>query len=107
MLLHSPNERRALRRRRTLAAGLEHAVGRAQRPPYGFSAEIPVDRVAVAGNSERLLAIAGVLRSERAVPDQGIAAARRLLTDGASPLYVRGERLAPTLTAIEIVMGLH
>jgi hypothetical protein len=108
LLLHTTNERRATRRRRSVASGYEHAVRRAERPAAALTTEIPVAGAAVAACSERLLALAGVLRSGRELPDDGVAAARRLLTDGAGPLYLGGApELAHALTRVEIALGLR
>ncbi|HEY6761752.1 MAG TPA: hypothetical protein VI318_19790, partial [Baekduia sp.] len=71
LLPRTSPDRRASRRRRTVAAGLEHAVRRANRPAASLTPEIPVARDAVLAAADRLLALAGVLRSERPFPDAG------------------------------------
>ncbi|HEY6761392.1 MAG TPA: hypothetical protein VI318_17970, partial [Baekduia sp.] len=96
------------RRRRTVAAGRVHAVRRAHRPAPSLTPEIPVARDAVLAGADRLLALAGVLRSERPVPDAGVAAARHLLTDGAGPLYLGGPgELADAITVVEVALDLR
>jgi hypothetical protein len=100
-------DRRTSRRRRALAAGLEHAVKRAHEPRRFLSAEIPVDRRAVADSEHRLLAIAAELRADRPIPDEGVDEVRRLVTDGTSPLFVGGDRLPHALTRAEIALGLR
>jgi hypothetical protein len=107
LLLHTSTERRASRRRRAVAAGFVRAVRCAREPRRPLSPEVPVDRVAVAAAADRLLALAAVLRSERELPAEGVREARRLLTDGGSPLYLDGERLPHALTRIEIALGLR
>ena len=76
----------AQRRRRRYAEGLEHAVERADRP-WPFTAAVPVSREATEGARAPLLDIAERLRQPRPVTGEGLAAVRRLLTDGAGPLY--------------------
>jgi hypothetical protein len=107
LLLRASTAHRASRRRRLLAAGLENAVRRAhhRRPP--LTAEVPVDRAAVVASEDRLLALAAILRSGRELPADGVAQARRLLTDGGSPLYLDGARLPHALTRVEIALGLR
>jgi hypothetical protein len=108
MLLLAPSTvRRASRRRRIVANGLENAVRRAHQPRPPLTAEVPVDRVAVRACEDRLLALAAILRSERELPAPGIAEARRLLTDGGSPLYLDGDRLPHALMRVEIRLGLR
>jgi hypothetical protein len=107
LLLNTSTERRASRRRRTVAAGLENAVRRAHQPQTPWTAEVPIDRAAVSACEDRLLALAAILRSERELPADGVAQARRLLTDGGSPLYLDGERLPHALTRVEIALGLR
>jgi hypothetical protein len=108
LLLHTTSERRATRRRRSIATGLEHAVTRAGESRLPSGPEVPVDRVAVTECADRLLALASVLRADRELPEEGVAAARDLLTDGAGPLYLgRPGGLAHALTRIEIRLGLR
>jgi hypothetical protein len=105
LLLHTTTERRATRRRRAVAAGYEHAVARARRPARALTPEIPVARDAVLAQADRMLAIAGLLRSGRELPDTGIRTARRLLTDGGGPLYLGGTaELSWALTRVELAL---
>jgi hypothetical protein len=94
------------RRRRAVAAGLEHAVRRAGEPRARLTAEVPVDREAIAEQAGRLLDLAEILRSDRELPAGGVAEARRLVTDGGSPLFVEGDRLPYALTRVELALGL-
>jgi hypothetical protein len=79
--------------RRQLASGLRDAVERAE-----FSgragAVAPVARTSVLANRELIAELAGRLESDRKVGVCGVAAARELLTDAASPLWIPGEREA-------------
>jgi hypothetical protein len=107
LLLNTSTGHRVSRRRRILAAGLESAVRRAHQPRRPLTAEVPVDRTAVCACEDRLLALAAILRSERELPAAGVAQARRLLTDGGSPLYLDGDRLPHALMRVEIALGLR
>jgi hypothetical protein len=107
LLLDTSTARRASRRRRILAAGLENAVRRAHQPRPPLTAEVPVNRVAVRACEDRMLALAAILRSERELPGAGVAEMRRLLTDGGSPLYLDGDRLPHALLRVEIALGLR
>jgi hypothetical protein len=107
LLLDTSTQRRASRRRRIVASGLENAVRRAHQPRPPWTAEVPVDRAAVAACEDRLLALAAILRSERELPADGVAQTRRLLTDGGSPLYLDGQRLPHALLRVEIALGLR
>lgn len=78
------------RARCRLARSIERAVR--ERRPAG--AAIPVDAAEVAPVAGDLLLIAAVLRSEVPVQERGLRQLRRLLTDGAGPLFYprwRGE----------------
>lgn len=84
---------RALTARRTrdaVARRLEDAIAEGSRPPRVPSAAIPVDRDAVRINSPILVGLARDLREVDRVSPTGVARARRLAIDGASPLYVGG-----------------
>jgi hypothetical protein len=57
-----------------------------------LSPQVPVHRAAVRAAESDLLEIAARLRAEPAPPETGVLAARRLVTDGAGPLYAAVER---------------
>jgi hypothetical protein len=77
-------------RRRTLAKGLERAVGDAHRPPR-WTCAVPVDRRAVRAVAPALRALAADLMDETAPAPQGIALVEQLLRDPGSPLYAPGD----------------
>jgi hypothetical protein len=77
------------RTRRGVASGLERAL--TDSGPRGFSAAVPVDRRAVIAARPYLAQLIEVLRSPREIAPQGVARARRLLTEGSSPLYAPSE----------------
>ena len=79
---------RASRRRLRTAEGLERAIERANRGRSGLTAAIPVNREAYGEARPQLLDIAERLRHPRPVRPEGLALARDLLCDGASPLYL-------------------
>jgi hypothetical protein len=74
--------------RTRLAKHLEHAVAQADRPYTPFSAAVPVCGPAVHHARGVLLDLAERLRAPRRVDPEGVRLARRLLVDGAGPLYV-------------------
>lgn len=71
--------------RTRVARGLERALTDEARP--GLSAAIPVNRRAVRSARPYLAQLIETLRSPAPVAPQGVARARQLLTDAASPLY--------------------
>ena len=73
--------------RARLAQHLEQAVGRADRPSAPLSASVPVCGPAVFQARGALLDLAERLRGPRHVDPDGVRLARRLLVDGAGPLY--------------------
>jgi hypothetical protein len=92
------------RSRRRLAEDLENAIVRAERPSAPFSAAIPVCSEATGEACGALLDLAERLRAPRHVDPSGVRLARRLLHDGAGPLYVPahpGELRAAVLQALE------
>lgn len=109
LLVPAFDERRAGRRRRLVAAGLEHAVRSADHARPGHSAVVGVDRAAVVASADRLLTIADLLRSGVELPERGVSAAYALLTDGAGPLYVRapGRDLPSALADVERALGVR
>ena len=91
------------RSRRRLAEYFENAVARAEQPSAPFSSVIPVCDEARGAARGALLDLAERLRARRADPN-GVQLARRLLHDGAGPLYVPaepGELRAAVLQALE------
>lgn len=78
---------REIRLRRRYAEGLEQAVERAGRGGSPFSAAVPVSREAGGAARAALLDLAERLRQPRPVTGYGLLQVRRLLTDGAGPLY--------------------
>lgn len=73
-----------------LASGLRDALDRAERP-HPFSAAAPVARISVLANRELITEVADRLDSDLPVGVGGLAALNQLLTDGASPMWVRGD----------------
>lgn len=71
--------------RTRVANGLERALTDDGRP--GLSAAVPVNRRAVQSARPYLAQLIETLRSPAPVAPQGVARARQLLTDAASPLY--------------------
>jgi hypothetical protein len=78
---------RATRLRLRYAEGLEGAVERAEGPRRTLTAAVPVSREAAGPARGALLDVAERLRQPRPVRPEGLTAVRRLLTDGAGPLY--------------------
>jgi hypothetical protein len=94
------------RERRMLATGLRRVIASAQRPPLR-SARVPVDRLAVCAERERIEALAAALADPDApVPACAVARVRLLLTDARGPLY---RRPADTPDALhrQLVQTLH
>ena len=73
------------RARGLVAHGLERALREDGR--RGLSAAVPVNRQAVEAARPYVAQLVEVLRSTAPVAPCGVVRARRLLTDGASPLY--------------------
>jgi hypothetical protein len=92
------------RSRRRLAEDFENAVARAEQPSAPFSSVIPVCDEARGAARGALLDLAERLRAPRRADPHGVRLARRLLHDGAGPLYVPaepGELRAAVLQALE------
>jgi hypothetical protein len=85
-----PRQAKGGRTRRRCAASLEHAVDRAGVPRPVFSAAVPVSPEAAGHARDALLDLAERLRGPRGVHPDGLALVRRLLCDGAGPLYYGG-----------------
>jgi hypothetical protein len=92
--------------RARLAGHLEDAIARADRPSAPFSASVPVCRPAVSQARGALLDLAERLRAPRRVDPDGVRLARRLLVDGAGPLYVAAEPGELRAAALEALRAL-
>ena len=68
-----------------------------------ITARVPVQRAAVRLAEIELLDIAARLRAEPAPREEGVRAARRLVTDGAGPLYYGAERDRLKLAARDVL----
>jgi hypothetical protein len=99
---HAPSlsrVRAALRDRRTsprararLAATYESLLVTRPHRATALTAQVPVQHAAVAAAELELRAIASRLRAVPCPPEPGVRAARRLVTDGAGPVYAPAER---------------
>lgn len=92
--------------RHRLAAGLRDAVERAAHP-HRHGAAAPVSLAGVRAHRTSIEDLADRLDGGSPVAAQGVALASRLLTNGASPLYVEGQprELRAAISAIEIGLG--
>jgi hypothetical protein len=87
-------------RGRSLAGGLESLVRDARRPRRYLTAAIPFRGDAVRQAAPQLLDLAAVLRTTEHPSPDGMALARRLLTDPSGPIYSdTGEDLRATALA--------
>ena len=96
------------RARERLAKHLEHAVAQADRPRAPLSPAVPVCGPAVHEARGVLLDLAERLRAPRRVDPDGVRLARRLLIDGAGPLYVpvhHADLRAAALQALQALDG--
>ena len=96
------------RARARLAKHLEHAVAQADRPHAPLSPAVPVCGPAVHQARGVLLDLAERLRAPRRVDPDGVRLARRLLVDGAGPLYVpvrHADLRAAALRALQALDG--
>lgn len=73
--------------RAVLADALDAVIATAVRPPAPLSAAAPLRRAAVLEERAALEQLAARLRDPAPVRARGVALTRRLLTDGAGPLY--------------------
>ena len=93
--------------RRKLAARFESIADDTSRPRAVLTAQIPVQRDAVRVASTELRDIARRLREDTPPPrDEGVLAARRLVTDGSGPLYVTADVQLLQLTARDVLARL-
>ncbi len=86
-----------------LAGRYERIVDEAVRLDRGITARIPVQRVAIRQCESDLLEIASRLRTQPAPGEDGVRAARRLLTDGAGPLYANGGPAALRCRVVDVL----
>ena len=70
-----------------LAAGIEHAIAEAHRPPVAISSAVPVRRAEIRAAEPLLRKLAARLRDGDAITPSGVATAKRLLTDGNGPMF--------------------
>jgi hypothetical protein len=70
-----------------LAHGLERAVEAAERPQPLLSSAVPVRAHEVLASRDELLGLVALLRTTPNPPPRALALSRRLLLDGASPLF--------------------
>jgi hypothetical protein len=73
--------------RHELANRLERIIDEAENSPRVLSAAVPLGRDGILGARAQLLGLARDLRAVGPVGATGVALARELLLDGASPLY--------------------
>jgi hypothetical protein len=79
----------APRNRGALAANWEQLLSAAARPVRGLSGRVPIRRARVLAAETEIRTLIDALNSSGPVPAQGVALARRLLTDGTGPVYNR------------------
>jgi hypothetical protein len=75
--------------RRSLAAGWQQLLAGAAQPQRGLSGRAPISRRRVLAAEPEIRSLIDALNAGGPVPVQGVALARRLLTDGAGPVYNR------------------
>jgi hypothetical protein len=76
------------KQRDSIAAQIERIVEAAEEPASPLSSAAPLCRGEILAQRPLLLTLAEELRGSGSVRAQGVALARQLLVDGASPLYV-------------------
>lgn len=86
----------SMRLRRSLASGLTRHVELAERYPAHKSAALPTSRGEVIRAQPLLLQLVARLREPGEVSPRGVAIVKRMLTDGASPMFSPGWRTATT-----------
>jgi hypothetical protein len=74
--------------RANLARSIYNLLDTADRPPTGVGSSIPVQRHDILAERGLLLGLAADLESSDELKPKGIALVERLITDGASPVYV-------------------
>jgi hypothetical protein len=82
----------ARRRQNMVAAGWQHVLDDARRPPRGLSPRVPVQREQVLEAADDIEALVARLRDlDRLVSDEALARASALLRDGVGPVYAWAE----------------
>jgi hypothetical protein len=76
--------------RNRLARALEDALEAARTPARPLTVSVPLRRAAVRESAQDIEALIRRLRDDQPVDPQGAALTRRLVSDGASPLYYEG-----------------
>jgi hypothetical protein len=76
--------------RLALARGLQRALDEARSPQRASRSRVPVCKAEVAAAADQLDELAKRLRSPSLLACRGLASVHLLLTDGRSPLYLRG-----------------
>jgi hypothetical protein len=84
--------RQLIDRRSELADRIDEVIARGHERRVHFTAEIPIRRADVLEVEDDLHALASRLRDGNPVDVQGVALTKRLLTDGAGPLYALNDR---------------
>jgi hypothetical protein len=87
---HWPRAAFAADMRVRIAKSIERVIEDAAGPAPSLSPRVPLARGAVNACASRLRAIAGRLRSDRAVPARVVVQAAMLIREGSSPLYAVG-----------------
>jgi hypothetical protein len=90
------------RSRRALARSLEALLAEAHSPGNPPRAAVPPCREQVRGARAQILSISAKLRSRSPADPRGVAKLRMLLSDGASPIYVRIHPTALTLALDDV-----
>lgn len=89
--------------RSRLADALRRLLAAARRRPSWFVAEIPLRTQEVLETEPLILTLAAELEEEQAVSPRGVILADRLIRDGNSPVYWRGDIEAKTNPPAESV----
>jgi hypothetical protein len=86
---HFPFQRASVeRQRRALALAVFRIIEEAEHPATSFTAAVPIERHAIRTCERQLLNLADDLKATaQPVNIEGIELVRRLLRDGASPVY--------------------
>ncbi len=93
--------------RRRLADSLDDAVAAAEARPRRHAVSPPLARRAIRAARATLFELSRSLREEPVVAARGVALTRRLLTDGAGPLYVATPQGTLDAAALRALEALH